>query len=357
MPKKIKKDSDDNIEIEINEEEEKTTIDETVNLRPSSKFMPWVEKYRPKSDEELMIPDITRKKIKEFIDKKEMPNLIFVGPSGTGKTTSILLLSNKLLGKYVNNFVLELNASDDRGVKSVQDPITKFCMKKMELAANDDLTHAKHKIILLDEADSMTPKAQQLISTLMEKYKRTTRFAFTCNNSEDIIGAIQTRCMIFRYTRLSSSLIKKKLECICKLENVVTTDEGLDAVVSTSQGDMRQAINNLQSLFNGTNKISANIVYKFCGYPEPMIYENLVEHCSKKEIKKAIQVYRELVTKGYSLNDILLGFTIFIKTYKNVDEAHRVHYIRCVSETTLILNKGIANNLQIDACIVRMSAK
>ena len=155
--------------------------------------IPWVEKYRPTNIENLVLETPIYNKIKKIIDDKNMPNIIITGLPGIGKTTTILCIAKILLGKYFEQGVLELNASDDRGIKAVQDSIIYFCKKKLEMEED----YAQHKIVLLDEADNMTTKAQQLVNNLMEKYHSTTRFAFTCNNSSDIIEAIQSRCIIF----------------------------------------------------------------------------------------------------------------------------------------------------------------
>ena len=162
---------------------------------------PWIEKYRPTNINNLVIDDITLNKFKKIINDLEMPNCIITGNSGIGKTSTLLCMAEQLYGPYKNEAVLEQSASDDRGIKAVQDSIIHFCKKKLVIKGKK---YAKHKLVLLDEADNMTPKAQQLINNLMEKYIHTTRFTFTCNNSSDIIEAIQSRCIIFRYKRLYS---------------------------------------------------------------------------------------------------------------------------------------------------------
>src|ERR1700744_3148564 len=168
------------------------------------KRTPWIEKYRPKSIYDLILDKKMFDKIKKIIDDKDMPNIIIMGVPGIGKTTTIKCIARGLFGKFVNDAVLELNASDDRGIKAVQETIMNFCKKKLDLNEDDNgdqckiipkiKKYADHKIIILDEADNMTIKAQSQINNLMEKYHKTTRFAFTCNISEDIIESIQSRC-------------------------------------------------------------------------------------------------------------------------------------------------------------------
>ena len=186
---------------------------------------------------------VTLNKFYKIIGELDMPNCIITGNPGIGKTSTLACLAEHLYGPFKHEAVLELNASDDRGIKAVKDSIIHFCKKKLVIKKKK---YAKHKLVLLDEADNMTPKAQQLINNLMEQYIHTTRFTFTCNNSCDIIEAIQSRCIIFRYTRLQNDQIIDKLKNICILENVEYDIEGLETLTFLSQGDLRQAINNLQ---------------------------------------------------------------------------------------------------------------
>ena len=183
--------------------------------------IPWIEKYRPKHIDDLLLEENTLVKIKKFIKDKDMPNLIIPGTPGIGKTTTIKCIARELYGPNIEEAVLELNASDDRGIKTVIDIITNFCTKKMDL--NDNLKekkYAEHKIIFLDEADNMTETAQLLINNLMDKYHETTRFAFTCNTSSDILEGIQSRCIIMRFFRLRKDFIEERLKYICEKENV-----------------------------------------------------------------------------------------------------------------------------------------
>eukprot|EP00494_Astrolonche_serrata_P024376 UN24634 len=191
----------------------------------------------------------------------------YSGPPGTGKTTSIHCLALDLLGDQLyKKAVLELNASDSRGIDVVRNKIKMFAQQKI------NLPKGLHKIIILDEADNMTGAAQQALRRTMELYSTTTRFALACNISSKIIEPIQSRCCIIRYTRLTNSEVLKRLKFIIDAEEIVKYDhKGLDALLFVSEGDMRNAINTLQSTYMGFGSITEETVMKICDQPSPKL--------------------------------------------------------------------------------------
>ncbi len=343
-----------NITLDNDSDSEKTPI-----YKPTKKVrthIPWIEKYRPRSLSDLVVDECTLTKLKKFIEDRDMPNIIITGVPGIGKTTSILCLIRYLLGPYCKQAVKELNASDDRGIKAVQESIECFCKKKVDMEPIDGRTFAQHKIILLDEADNMTQKAQQLVKTLMESYNNTTRFAFTCNNSSDIIEAIQSRCVILRYRRLSNEQIKQRLETICNVENVSFTDKGLDAIVITAQGDMRRAINNLQLTFNGYKSVIPEHVYKICDRPHPMTIKKIFVSCYKKDLKTALERLENLRDKGYSSSDISLSMinTLNSNQINEIDVDTKMEFLDELSRTALVISKGINTPIQLTGCVAKL---
>ena len=316
---------------------------------------PWIEKYRPKTISDLVTTNVVLGKIKNMIDDKNIPNIIITGMPGVGKTTTIQCLANHLYGQYRNLGVLELNASDDRGIRTVYDSIIHFCKKKIDLTSKGD-HYATHKLVVLDEADNMTVKAQQLINNLMEQYHDTTRFAFTCNNSSDIIEGIQSRCIIFRYKRLTSDQIISKLSNICDIENIKYNDKSIGELAFISQGDLRQAINNLQLAYNDSNEINSETISKLCDDPHPLTIKKLLLECKNNNLKNVLTQLRKLTNMGYSASDISLNILNVLK-YLHISEISsdtKIMFMKEIGQTCMVISKGISTELQLAGSLAKM---
>ncbi len=318
--------------------------------------IPWIEKYRPRTIDDLVLDDSTINKINKFIQDKDMPNIIITGMPGIGKTTTIKCIARGLFGKYANEAVLELNASDERGINSVQDTITSFCKKKLDLNEKGKKTYAEHKIIILDEADNMTSKAQLLINNLMEKYHKTTRFAFTCNNSSDIIESIQSRCIIMRYFRLNKEQVIKRLHTICDIEKIKYDKDALETISIISQGDVRSAINNLQLIYNANGSVNTSQIYELCDKPLPKIIRNIIHSIFNKDIKNSIKLVLELKQHGFSESDIILGMMNCIKLDNELklSEHKKIAYLDEISHTLYNISKGVSTELQMVGCLINL---
>ena len=217
---------------------------------------PWVEKYRPEHLSEVVGNVEAVSRLRAIAQAGNIPNIILAGPPGIGKTSSVLCLAREMLGEVYKSAVLELNASDARGIDVVRNKIKMFAQKKVALPPG------RHKIIILDEADSMTAAAQQALRRTMEVYSATTRFALACNNSTKIIEPIQSRCAVLRFTRLLDAELLARLQQVCAAENVTYDSSGLEAIIFTAEGDMRNALNALQSTVSGFSLVTADNVFK-----------------------------------------------------------------------------------------------
>lgn len=333
----------------------KVNISKSISFgkKNNKKNLPWIEKYRPKNIDDVILDKNILIQIKKIISEKDMQNIIITGIPGTGKTTTIKCIGRALYGKFINSAVLELNASDDRGIR-VEEPITNFC-KNMPLFGQDV---CKHKMIILDEADNITPKAQHAIIKKMKEYDATTRFAFTCNDSGKIIDAIQSRCIIFRYVRLTSKEMLQRLRFIAEKENFKIDDEILNEIIINSQGDMRTSINTLQKIHNSTDNVTIGNFYKICDKPQPMLLKNLLIACKEKNIQKSFNILGSLKDTGYSNSDIVLGIINFLKlnnmkyhNFNEINEHDKIVMFNKLCPTAYITSRGINTDLQLYSCI------
>ncbi|KAL3269310.1 hypothetical protein HHI36_008383 [Cryptolaemus montrouzieri] len=309
--------------------------------------LPWIEKYRPQTFEDIVGNEDTIHRLSIFSKKGNVPNIIVAGPPGVGKTTTILCLAKILLGPSFKDAVLELNASNDRGIDIVRNKVKMFAQQKVTLPPG------RHKIIILDEVDSMTDGAQQALRRTMEIYSNTTRFALACNYSEKVIEPIQSRCAVLRYSKLSDAQVLARIIQICQKENVNYTEDGLEAIVFTAQGDMRQALNNLQSTHNGFEIVNSQNVFKVCDEPHPMLIKDMLKSCSNGDIRKAYKVIEHLWNLGYAAEDIIKNIFKVTKTM-DMEESLKLAFIKEIGITHLRIADGLCSLIQMSGLLSRL---
>jgi len=306
---------------------------------------PWIEKYRPETLNDIVLDETIMNQIKIFLQGDSLNHLIITGLPGIGKTSAVKCLAREILKDNFLIGFLELNASDDRGIKTISGTLPPFCKKKVSFT--------QPKIILLDEADNITPKAQQEISKMMKEFTASTKFIFTCNDSTSIIEAIQSNCSIIRFKRLTDIQIKSYLEKICAKEGAEYNSKGLDAIIYSSMGDMRKAINNLQVIFCGFKKITETSVYKIVEYPNPESIKEIIELCMNSNLKIAIEKMGYLRTNGYSAFDIALSFSTVLQSY-DMDEKKKMIFMDVINKASIEISRGLDSDLQINAVICRI---
>lgn len=313
----------------------------------NKKYIPFIEKYRPKNFEDLILPVSMQYKIANMIESKTLPNIIITGSPGTGKTSTILCLAKKILGKNYKDLLLELNASNNRTLDFINSTVAYFCKKKLSSDTS------QQKLIIFDEADNITRKAQNLLANLMEEHSHNTRFAFTCNESNKIIESIHSRCMILRYVPMTPENIKRRLEHICKKENIIYDDKGIETLNFISQGDIRQAINNLEATYHGYKTITEENVFKLCYHPHPKIIVEIIKECVNSNLMKAIEYIYQLKNSGYCTNDILLTLLNSLRSV-TIDEDIRNNFYKIISNCYIDVSDGVDSNLQLFGCLARM---
>ncbi|XVE95516.1 hypothetical protein REPUB_Repub02eG0104200 [Reevesia pubescens] len=236
-----------------------------------TKATPWVEKYRPQSLADVAAHRDIVDTIDRLTSENRLPHLLLYGPPGTGKTSTILAVARKLYGAQYHNMILELNASDDRGIDIVRQQIQDFAStQSFSFGAKSSV-----KLILLDEADAMTKDAQFALRRVIEKYTKNTRFALICNHVNKIIPALQSRCTRFRFAPLDPIHVTERFKHVIEAEGLDVPDSGLEALVRLSNGDMRKALNILQSTHMASQQITEEAVYLCTGNPLPKDIEQI----------------------------------------------------------------------------------
>jgi replication factor C small subunit len=311
-------------------------------------FEMWAEKYRPKSVNGMMNQKEIVERLKSFVKNRNVPHCIFAGPPGTGKTTGALCLARDLYGEVYREHLMELNASDERGINVVRETVKTFARIK-------SIGEIPFKILILDEADNMTGDAQQALRRTMERFTETCRFVLIANYSGKIIEPIQSRCAPFRFTYLSREDQDSYLHHIAGLEKVKLLDKGLEAIFEVSGGDLRRAINTLQAAASLGKPIDDETVYSVVGRANPADVRGMLESAMKGDFIGSREKLREMILKyGVAGSDIIRQIHIEIFRMKNVPEPWKVKLADVIGEVDFRLSQGADEEVQLSALLARL---
>ena len=307
--------------------------------------LPWTEKYRPVKLSEMVGQEAIVDRMEAYVKARSMPHLLFAGPAGSGKTTATLCLARELFGGDLSHDFLELNASDERGIDVVRTKIRDF-------ARTRPIT-GDFKIIFLDEADALTNDAQNALRRTMENYTKTCRFILSCNYSSKIIEPLQSRCSIFRFKRLSRDAVKRRLKHILDIEKVAYDESGLEAIAYIAEGDIRHAVNILQSAAT-LGKVDEKNVYSTSSSARPEDIKNVICLSYGGKFLDARNLIDRLMTSyGMSGEDILLQVNREVMNVELPDEV-KVKVIDLVGEANFTLVEGANERIQLEALLARI---
>ena len=309
----------------------------------------WAEKYRPKSLDEVVNQREIVERLKRFVAEKNIPHMLFAGPPGTGKTTIAHALAHDLYGENYRQYMLELNASDERKIEVIRTKVKEFARSKV-------VGDVPFKIVLLDEADNMTSDAQQALRRLMELYSANTRFILTANYPSKIIEPIQSRCAVFRFVPLKREDVVKRLMYICEQEKVVCREKALDVIYEISEGDMRRAINILQAAA-ALGEVNEDAVYKVVGLAHPREVREMLQLALSGNFVEARRKLRELmINYGLSGVDIIkqIHREVFSPEVKIPDEL-KIMIADYAGEIQFRLVEGADDEIQLNAFLARLA--
>ena len=303
--------------------------------------LPWVEKYRPKQMSDLVSHEEIISTITKLIDAGKLPHLMLYGPPGTGKTSTILACAHKMYGKNFNSMVLELNASDERGIDVVREQIKEF-------ASTRQMFTQAPKLIILDEADAMTNAAQFALRRVIEKYTRNARFCIICNYASKIIPALQSRCTRFRFAPLEEAQALDRLSVVAKAEGVQASDGGLEACVTLGEGDMRKCLNILQSTHMAFADVTPTSVYQCTGAPMPQDVEAMFGWLLQEDYARAFSLsWRMMADKGLALQDILSKLVEFVVLLEAKDKLSKARLVASLADVEHRLSVGTCDKVQL----------
>ncbi len=310
--------------------------------------LPWVEKYRPKNLSEIIGHEEITKRLKGYVDKKNMPNMMFSGPAGTGKTSSSIALAKEFFSTNFEQNFLELNASDDRGIDIVRNTIKDFART---LAFDSNF-----KIIFLDECDALTQDAQQALRRTMEKYTKTCRFILSCNYSSKIIEPIQSRCVIYRFKPLGAKEINEQIQKISENEKITIDEKGKNAINYICQGDLRKAINILQAAATLDKKLNEEIIYTVSSKARPeQVQEMIILALNGKFIDARKKLDELMYEQGMSGEDVMVQ--IYRETMNlsddKLDQKSKIELVHTIGEYDFRLTEGANERIQLEALLAQ----
>ena len=304
----------------------------------------FIEKYRPKLREDIVGNKVELDRLFQIASTGTIPNCIYEGSPGTGKTTTAIAIARKLFGEFYKFNWREFNASDDRGIGIVRDEIKDFC-KTSPMGST-------FKILFLDEADGLTKDAQEALRRMMEQYSNITRFILSCNDISKIIEPLQSRCETFHFAPLSAQDIASKIRQVSSLESIVIDEEAISFLSVKAEGDMRKALNKLQVLASYGCSIDKNVVGNY--NKEHDIFSPIITSLKTGRFLESRTLCTNLLIEGYSERDIIQELHKSIIQNTELTPQIKGEVIATLAETDYRLTLGVSKGLQTDACLLKL---
>ena len=308
----------------------------------------WTEKYRPKKFEDIKGQIEIVKRVKAFVEKRNMPHLLFAGPAGVGKSTLALVVARQLYQENWSQNFLELNASDERGIDIIRNKVKDFARTK-------SIGEVPFKIIFLDECDALTREAQQALRRTMENYTMTTRFILSCNYSSKIIDPIQSRCTMFRFKPLEKEQMFMIIDKIAKDENLKIDDETKEALYTVSSGDCRRMENILQSSSALSSEITSHSIFSVASVAKPKEINECLNLAINNKFIDARKMLLDIMLKyGLSGQEIIKQIQTEIWNL-SISENDKVNLVDKCGEIEFRMTEGSDEYVQLEALLAHFT--
>ncbi|MFC7134653.1 MULTISPECIES: replication factor C small subunit [Salinibaculum] len=307
----------------------------------------WLEKYRPQTFDEIVGQETIVERLRSYVERRDLPHMLFAGPAGVGKTTASVTIARELYGENWEEHFLELNASDERGIDVVRDRIKSF--------ARTSFGGVDYRIIFLDEADALTSDAQSALRRTMEQFSNNVRFILSCNYSSQIIDPIQSRCAVFRFSPLADEAVAEQVRTIAAREDIEVTDDGVEALVYAADGDMRKAINGLQAAAVTGSVVDEEAVFEITSTARPEEIREMVTLALSGDFTAARSRLDQLVTEeGIAGGDIIDQLHRSVWEFDLEDEA-AVRLLDRIGEADYRITAGANERIQLEALLASLA--
>lgn len=316
---------------------------------PTDVNLPWVEKYRPRKVEDIAFQDEVVSVLKKVLEGADLPNLLFYGPPGTGKTSAAVALCRQLFktGEMYSDRVLEMNASDERGINVVRSRVKEFARRAVTSHCPDGIPIVRLKVIILDEADAMTAAAQAALRRTMEKESRTTRFFLICNYISRIIDPLTSRCAKFRFKPLSVESQKERLEYICRQENVDYEPAAITELIELCGGDLRRSVTYLQSISSCHAKLTPPDVRQLSGAVSEEAIEKLMIACRSVNFDELVSCVEGIKREGYGVYQLMSQLFHSLLHHEELLDTHKAAIFEKMGVCEVRLLDGADEFLQL----------
>lgn len=339
-------------------------IDENIinYKKKNTDLLPWIEKYRPISVDNILYNDFIVDCINNFLRQQKLPNLLFYGPPGTGKTSLITTIAKKYYGNNYHTMTLMINASVERGIETIRNIVKDFSASKPMYEGKKNLPF---KLVILDEIDSMTPDAQSILKKVIQRYTKIVRFCLICNINNKIDAGIISRCTVFRFKPFTYDCLHKFIGNICEKENFKISEKSTDLIIKKSYGDLRRLLNILQSIkmyINNRNishkTVKESITSEVLCSPLNKTILNIVAFIQNNSLKDSVYYFTDIIKEDViPLSEFIDSIFTIIKDRIINDDTHIIKYSIDKSANIIIYLNDVNNNLNnCDSEIFQISA-